>query len=71
VDRLSDRDGHQRSALIEIVFGWAEWVAAAAAVGGWWGFEWAVSDPWSAAILLEAVGRKGWRRFQLLSGPIE
>jgi hypothetical protein len=29
--------------MIEIVFDWAEWVSAAA-VGGWWGFEWAVSD---------------------------
>jgi hypothetical protein len=34
VDRLSDRGGHQRSALIEIVFGWADRVTAAAAVGG-------------------------------------
>jgi hypothetical protein len=42
--RLSDGGGHQRSALIEIVFDWAEWVSVAA-VGGWWGFEWAVSDP--------------------------
>jgi hypothetical protein len=31
--------------MIEIVFDWGDRVAAAAAVGGWWGFEWAVSDP--------------------------
>jgi hypothetical protein len=69
--RLSDGGGHQRSAFIEIGFDWADRVAPAAAVGGWWGFEWAVSDPWSAAILLEAVGRKGGRRLQVLSGPTE
>jgi hypothetical protein len=34
LDRLSDRGGHQRSAFIEIVFDWAEWVSAAVSVSG-------------------------------------